>query len=173
MEPFLAPGAPIGETISPLDQLRDIGWTPGSSNIVVHFEDAQGEGFFAPEPLGQNRRDAILHVAEIWGGLLGSGVPIHLDASFDDLDCDDGSAMLAQAGPEFIFESFSGADVLSTWYPGALAEALSGENLSLEDDIDPDASDIHAMFNSGIDDGCIGGGASSTTAVRQRAGRAG
>ena len=29
-------------------------------------------------------------------------------------------------GPRFIFESFSGADILHAWYPGALAESLVG-----------------------------------------------
>ncbi len=86
-------------------------------------------------------------------------MPIHLSVTFDDLPCEDGSATLAQAGPTFIFESFSGADILHAWYPGALAEALSGQNLSVEDDVNPEAGDIHAMFNTGIDNGCLGGGA--------------
>jgi hypothetical protein len=159
MEPFIAPGAPIGETDLTLDQLRDLGWSPGNANVVVHIGDQPGEGFFAPGALGQQRRAAIEHVASIWAGLLQSTVPIHLDVTFDDLSCADGSATLAQAGPSFIFESFSGADVGSTWYPGPLAEALAGQNLSLEDDVDPEAGDIHAMFNSGIDEGCLGGGA--------------
>ena len=158
MEPAIGGNVEIGDLDLTLDQLRDIGWSPGSSNVVVHFGDAQGEGFFAPDPLGQNRRDALLHVASIWGGLLNSGVTIHVDASFDELDCDSESAVLAQAGPQFIFESFAGADVPSTWYPGALAEALSGQNLSLEDDVDPEAGDITATFNTRIDEGCIGGG---------------
>jgi hypothetical protein len=158
MEPFIAPGAPIGEIDLTLEQLHDIGWSPGNASVVVHFGDQPGEGFFAPGALGQQRRAAIEHVASIWAGLLQSTVPIHLDVTFDDLDCGDGSATLAQAGPTFIFESFSGADVGSAWYPGALAESLSGENLSLEDDVDPDAGDVHAMFNSGIDEGCLGAG---------------
>jgi hypothetical protein len=159
MEPFMAPGAPIGETDLSVEQLRDIGWMSGSSTLVVHIEDSPGEGFMEPGSLGAQRRAAIERVAEIWGSLVRSSVPIHLTVSFDDLPCVDGSATLAQAGPTFIFESFSGADILHAWYPGALAEALSGQNLSLEDDVDPEAGDIHAMFNIGIDNGCLGGGA--------------
>lgn len=159
MEPYIAPGAPIGETDLTIEQLRDIGWMAGSSSVVVQIADAPGEGFLVPGSLGAHRRAAIERVAEIWGALLRSSVPIHLEVSFEDLPCDDGSATLAQAGPTFIFESFSGADIVHTWYPGALAESLSGANLSLEDDVDPDAGDIKAMFNTAIDNGCLGGGA--------------
>jgi hypothetical protein len=156
MEPFIAPGAPIGEMDLTANQLLDIGWSPGNSNVVVNFADGPGEGFNAPGPLGLQRRTAMQHVASIWAGILQSPVPIRLDVTFDDLACAEGSATLAQAGPAFIFESFAGADVLSAWYPGALAESLSGANLSIEDDVDPDAGDVHAMFNSAIDNGCLG-----------------
>ena len=158
MEPFIAPGAPIGESDLTIEQLKDLGWASGSSNIVVHYTDAQGQGFSAAGSLGAQRRAAIEHVAEIWSDLLQSTVPIHLDVSFQSMPCGDGSATLAQAGPTFIFESFSGAHIQNAWYPGALAEALSGQNLSLDDDVNPQAGDIHAMFNIGIDNGCLGGG---------------
>jgi hypothetical protein len=159
MEPFISGSAPIGEHDLAVDQLRDIGWSPGTSRVVVHFRDAQGEGFFAPDPLGSQRRAAMQHVAALWSNLLQSSVPINIDVSFDDLDCQGGTGTLAMASPTFIFESFAGADVLSTWYPGALAEALAGANLSLEDDVDPNAGDIKAMFNSRIDQACLGAGA--------------
>jgi hypothetical protein len=159
MEPFIAPGAPIGEMDLTASYLLDIGWSPGSSNVIVNFADGPSEGFNAPGPLGLARRTAMQHVASIWAGILQSPVPIHLDVSFDDLACADGSATLAQAGPAFIFESFTGADVLSAWYPGPLAEALSAANLSLEDDSDPNAGDVHAMFNTAIDNDCLGPGA--------------
>ena len=173
MEPFIGGGTHIGEVDLTVELLRDIGWSTGSSSIVVHFEDAQGEGFFAPEPLGSQRRSAMLHVANLWSDLLQSGVAIHLNVAFDPLPCGEEGATLAQAGPMFIFESFPGADVLSTWYPGALAEALSGENLSLQDDVDPEAGDVHAVFNSAIDEGCLGAGSTfhygvSGTAPAQR-----
>ncbi|MCI0584710.1 MAG: hypothetical protein L0227_17780, partial [Chloroflexi bacterium] len=113
MEPAISGGVAIGDLDLTLDQLRDIGWSPGSSNVVVHFRDAQGEGFFAPEPIGLTRRAAMEHVADLWGGLLESGITIHVDAAFDDLDCGDDGAVLARAGPVFIYESFAGADVQS------------------------------------------------------------
>ncbi len=53
MEPFIAPGAPIGETDLSIEQLRDIGWMSGTSNLVVHIEDTPGEGFLVP---GKSRR---------------------------------------------------------------------------------------------------------------------
>ena len=159
MKPFIAPGAPIGESDLTVEQLKDIGWSSGRSNIVVRFTDPQGQGFNAAGSLGSQRRAAIEHVAEIWSGLLQSTVTIHVEASFQKLPCADGSATLAQAGPAFIFESFSGADIPNAWYPGALAEALSGQNLSIEDDVNPEAAEIHAEFNSAIDSGCLGGGA--------------
>ena len=159
MEPFIAPGTPIGETDLTVEQLRDLGWATGSANVVVHYKDAPGQGFNAPGNLGAQRRAAIERVAEIWGAVVESSVPIHLDVSFQNMSCEDGSATLAQAGPSFIFESFPGADIQHAWYPGALAESLAGRNLSLEDDVDPEAGDIQAMFNIAIDSGCLGGGA--------------
>jgi hypothetical protein len=159
MKPFIAPGAPIGEPDLTVELLEDIGWSPGRSEIVVRFADPQGQGFNAPGSLGAERRAAIEHVAAIWSGLLQSSVPIHVEASFRPLPCSNGSATLAQAGPAFIFESFAGADIQNAWYPGALAEALAGQNLSIEDDVNPEAADIHAEFNSAIDSGCLGAGA--------------
>ena len=160
MEPAIGGGVSIGDIDLTLEQMRDIGWSPGSSNIVVVFDDAPGEGFFAPEPLGGNRRNAFTHVADIWSDLLQSSVPIRVSASFESLECGDGGSVLAQAGPQFIYESFAGAHVSSVWYPGPLAESLSGENLSVEDDVNPDAADIEVTFNSEIDESCAGSGTS-------------
>ena len=107
MEPAIGGGVPIGDLDLTLEQLRDIGWSLGSSNVVIQFDDVQGEGFFAPEPLGSNRRNAIMHVAE----------PVARVAPERRSDPrlrfvrqprvrDDG-AVLAQAGPQFIYESFA------------------------------------------------------------------
>src|SRR5262245_2839326 len=63
MEPFIGPGAEIGELDLTVEQLEDIGWSPGSSRIVVHYRDAPGTGFLAPGTLGDQRRAAIEHVA--------------------------------------------------------------------------------------------------------------
>ena len=172
MEPAIGGNVEIGDLDLTLDQLRDIGWSPGSSNIVGPLRRRpRARVSSLPTRSARTGATPCCTSPSIWGGLLGSGVTIHIDASFDELDCGDDSAVLAQAGPEFIYESFAGADVHSTWYPGALAEALSGQNLSLEDDSDPDASDISATFNSRIDEGCIGGGSFSYNLAGNAPGR--
>ncbi|MGH9225047.1 MAG: hypothetical protein ACRD2W_15005 [Acidimicrobiales bacterium] len=46
-----------------------------------------------------------------------------------------GTGVLAGGSPSFVFRDFDNAPVAGTWYPGPLAEALSGQNLA-EDDPD-------------------------------------
>jgi hypothetical protein len=100
------------------------------------------------------------HVASRWASLLGSPVTIHVDVRFNqNLDCSEADgAVLAAASAAFVFEDFADAPVANTWYPGALAEALSGTNLSLEDDTNPNAGDIRIEANPHIDEGCLGPG---------------
>ena len=158
MEPSVSPSTQAGEIDLTLDHFRDLGWKPGSSNVTIRIQDGAGEGFNAPGVLGDQRRAAIQLVADIWGGFLASNVEINIDVSFDPLTCDSTGATIAQAGPQFIFESFAGAGFSNTWYPGALAEALSGQNLSLEDPPDPDEGEAQATFNEAIDNQCLGAG---------------
>lgn len=156
MEPSASPFL----SFAPLDltqpAMRDLGWRPGSSNITLRVQDPAGMGFNDPE-LGAQRMAAMQFVAQRWGQVLDSDVEINLGVRFSDLPCSENSGVLAQAGTQFIFESFPGAPVQNTWFHGALAESLAGQNLSLEDNPSPNAPDIIAQFNSQIDEDCLGG----------------
>jgi len=92
-------------------------------------------------------------------GLLSSNVPITIAAAFnpgdlvDPLDLDDPanplnctatSAVLGTAGPTTLHGNFAKAPFTNTWYPQALANSLTGKDLS------PDNDDIEALFNSSV-----------------------
>ena len=157
MEPSSSNSLAFGALDLTRRQMFDIGWQGGSSNIEIRIQDADGQGFNDPS-LGAQRRQAIEFAAGIWESALRSNVTINVEVSFSALDCGDGGGVLAQAGPQFIFESFPGAPVGGTWYHGALAEALSGQNLSLQDVSDPIAGELTLTFNSRIDQACLGAG---------------
>jgi hypothetical protein len=127
--------------------------------IQVINEDSPGEGFNDPKPvapvggntgttLGQQRLIAFQHAANIWAGLVSSAVTIRVGATFDPLPCNATGAVLGAAGPTTAFRDFAGALRPNTWYPGALASALSGSDLDAGDD------DISATFNSAIGTTC-------------------
>ena len=157
MEPSSSPGQTFGSLDLTRRQMFDIGWTGGSSNIQLRITDGPGQGF-NDSSLGAQRLQAMQFAAGVWAAALRSPVTLNVEIGFDDLECSNGSGVLAQAGPQFIFDNFPGAPVGGTWYPGALAEALSGQNLSLEDDSNPDAGELALTFNSRIDQGCLGSG---------------
>ena len=157
MEPSNSSNLTFGALDLTRRQMLDIGWSAGNSNIEIRITDGANTGFNDPS-LGAQRRQAIEHAATIWQNALRSNVTINVEVAFSNLDCGDGSGVLAQAGPQFIYESFPGAPIGGTWYPGALAEALSNQNLSLEDDSDPNAGELTLTFNSRVDQACLGSG---------------
>ncbi|MEM1180331.1 MAG: PA domain-containing protein [Acidobacteriota bacterium] len=159
MEPSASPNVPFQALDLTRQLMLDIGWQGGSSTMNVRYTDPAGQGF-NDNSLGATRRQAIEFAVNTWANTLRSSVPINVDVSFSDLPCSNGTGVLAQAGPDFIFENFANAPVGGTFYPGALAEALSGTNLSLQDIADPNAGDLSLVFNSRIDEGCLGGGSS-------------
>jgi hypothetical protein len=174
MEPFASPTVPLGEVDLTLPHFRDLGWPQGSSVITIRVTDPEGEGFNDPTvvaaapdnpggtTLGGQRLAALQWVAGVWAAQLGSSVEINIEAAFDELDCgpnpEDG-AVLAAAGSQFLFFDFPNAPRQGTWYHGALAEALAGENLSTtEDGYPPEAGELIITFNSQIDEECLGSG---------------
>ncbi|MCW8985155.1 MAG: hypothetical protein OQK55_07420 [Thermoanaerobaculales bacterium] len=171
MEPFASPSLRLGEVDLTLPHFRDIGWPQGASVITLRVTDPEDEGFNDPTvvsvapnnpggtTLGGQRLAALQWVAGVWASQLGSGVEINVETSFDELDCgpnpEDG-AVLAAAGAQFLFFDFPNAPRRGTWYHGALAEALAGENLSTtEDAYPPEAGDLIVTFNRQIDEGCL------------------
>lgn len=173
MEPFSSPSLTLGEVDLTLPQMLDIGWREeGGSTITIRVQDGPNSGFnestvVAAAPanpggttLGGQRLAAMEWVAEVWAELLGSSVEINIDARFvDSYECDTGGGVLAAAGSAFLFFDFPNAPRHATWYHGALAESLAGENLSnTEDGFPPNAGDLVIFFNSKIDEECLGPG---------------
>ncbi|HSO22572.1 MAG TPA: PA domain-containing protein [Chondromyces sp.] len=169
MEPTASPAVPFGEVDLTLSHFRDIGWPAGTSSVTIRVKDAADTGFNDPTEvplapanpggttLGGQRLAALQWAADVWAALLGSAIEINVDSEFDELDCDpDEGAVLAAAGARFLFADFTNAPRGGTWYPGALAEALAGENLSsTENGRPPNTGDIIVNFNSSIDEGCL------------------
>lgn len=128
-----------------------------AATIVIQNMNAAGEGFNDPTPaapvggnvgttLGQQRLIAFQAAADIWGATLTSSQTIVIRASFEPLTCTASSAVLGSAGAWNIWRDFAGAGKPNTWYPQALANKLSGTNLSAGDPVD--GQDIRARFNS-------------------------
>ena len=159
MEPSINADLPFGEIDLTREHLEDIGWPFGTSTVTLRVQDPPTSGFNDPD-LGADRLAAMQFVADVYSGILGSDVEINIDVAFANLECGDNGAVLAGASAQFLFEGFEGAPLADTWYPGALAEALAGSNLSLEDNPNANAGDISITFNSAIDTGCLGGDSS-------------
>jgi hypothetical protein len=134
-----------------------------AATFVINNTDSPGEGFNDLTPvspvggnngttLGQQRLNLFQRAADIWGGTIESNVPIIIQASFDPLSCDAGSAILGSAGTITVIRDFPNAPQSGTWYHIALANALAGYDLSPSDD-------IVAQFNSDIDNNnsCLSG----------------
>jgi hypothetical protein len=149
MEPNISSGLDPGDVDLTRQAMRDLGWiTGGGATIDLNFTDGAGEGFNDPA-LGTARRAAMRRAADTWQSVLSSAVTIVVDAAFSPLPCDDDGAVLAQAGAQQAFQ-FEGSPFANTWYQGALAEAITGQNLS------GSANEIVATFNEQIDESCLG-----------------
>lgn len=135
-----------------------------AATITIVNTDASNEGFNDPTPvspvggnpgttIGQQRLNLFQQAADIWGGLLDSGVEIRIQSSFDALSCDAAGAVLGSAGPIVINRDHVGAGFPGTWYHGALSDKQAGT------DLDPGFNDIRARFNSSIDNNanCLSG----------------
>jgi hypothetical protein len=129
--------------------------------IIVNGDDPN-EGFNDATPvapvggnpgttLGQQRLNAFQHAANIWGATLTSDEQIWIIAFFDPLDCTATGAVLGAAGADHYWADTPGAKP-NTWYPAALADKLASA------DLDPNAFDIFALFNSDLGKvGCLTG----------------
>ncbi len=155
MEPSISSDLEIFDVDLTQTAMRDLGWRLGAFNVQVTYTDGANQGFNDPA-LGAARRVALEMAAQVWGTILGSSVNVNVEARFDELTCTETGGTLAQAGPRFTFIDFAGGRP-DTWYPGALAESLAGDNLSIADDPNPDAADLSIIFNTDIDNQCLGG----------------
>ncbi len=142
----------------------------GAATLTIVNTDGPGEGFNDPGPadpdstaggnpgltIGEQRLIAFQYAADVWGAFLDSDTEILVQASFDPLGppsfpaCTTGG-VLGAAGTIQIFSDFPGAELANTWYHGALANKLSGGDLS------PGVDDLVAFFNSDLDNPvCLG-----------------
>jgi hypothetical protein len=142
-----------------------LGSVPALAGAVITIvnADGAGEGFNDTAPatpvggntgttVGQQRLMAFEYAAGIWAALLDSPVEIRVRASFDPMPCTADSAQLGATHPGTVASASSGAPLPDTWYPAALANRLSGM------DVSPDSDDIIATFNSSIGQaGCFEG----------------
>ena len=139
-----------------------------AATIVISNQDGPGEGFNDPTPatpvgsnngtsLGQQRLIAFQYATNIWNATLTSSQTIIIRTSFDPLTCTASSSVLGSAGAYNIWRDFPGAPKPDTWYPQALANKISGSNLSADDPVD--GQDIRARFNSrlGLFPDCLPG----------------
>jgi len=126
------------------------------AQITLDIRDSEGEGFLDATPvdpiggntgttLGEQRILAFEYAIRKFCSILKANGPITAAASFDPLTCDATSAILGAASPEFFVRDFEDSPLAATWYPGALANALSGA------DYYATHPEISATFNSNID----------------------
>jgi hypothetical protein len=99
--------------------------------------DYLGATCFEWDPAAQA---AFSYAAEIWAGMITSGVPIRIDACWASLANPD---QLAYSGA-YVRRDFSGAPMGGTWYDYPLADALAGS------DIDPSVPDVLITYNRGF-----------------------
>jgi hypothetical protein len=111
-----------------------------TASITITSRDAPGVGFNDTTPvaavggnpgttLGAQRMNVYRYVADIWQQSLQSDVVINVSAGWEALTCTSNSAVLGSAGAWNIWHDFKGG-VPGTWYPQALANKLSGSNLT-------------------------------------------
>lgn len=132
-----------------------------AATIVLDNLDGANEGFndnsppFPDQPnnpgttLGGQRLAVFQAAADFWRTRLNSDVVIRISINMDPLPCTAASATLGTAGAIDSFMGFPGAPRANTFYPVALANSLTGEDLT------PDTgainNDISAIFNVDID----------------------
>jgi PA domain len=142
-----------------------------AATIVITSRDAPGVGFNDPTPvapvggnpgttLGEQRFNVYRHVANIWEAAIQSNVTITVSAGWEALTCTATSAVLGSAGAWNIWFDFANG-VPGTWYPQALANKLSGVNLSAgipDDGTGYGNVDIKTQFNVNLGNpGCLDG----------------
>ena len=133
----------------------------GAVTVTVKTNDQGTGGFNDNSPrapvggnpgttLGEQRLKALQHAADIWGAALTSNTEIVIGATWVSLPCEDSGGTLASAGSHSGIRNFPGAPFSNTWYPLALANAVSGS------DRNGATVEIDAEFNLNIGQpGCL------------------
>ncbi|MCA1758152.1 MAG: hypothetical protein LC658_00140, partial [Bacteroidales bacterium] len=92
------------------------------------------------ENLAEEAENALRYAVHIWEGLLLSTVPVNITVKMQHLDAN----ILAQSRPASFFMNFEEAHHKNVYYPVALAEKLSGEEINLRN------PDIICSFNQNL-----------------------
>ncbi len=111
------------------------------ATITIINADSVGEGLndttaFTPvagnraSTLGQARLNAVQHAANLMGSIITSAIDIKVNVEFNSLGGTATSAPLAGASTAFVDRNFTNAPIANTWYPIALAEKISGTNIT-------------------------------------------
>lgn len=136
-----------------------IGAASAATIIPVNM-NAPGVGLNDPTPatpvggnpgttVGEQRQIAYQFAADLWGAVLESEEPIRVQAQFTALNCTATGGVLGSAGARYIQRDFAGA-VPETWYGEALANAITGVDLSVGED------EIASNFNANLGSpGCM------------------
>jgi hypothetical protein len=147
-----------------------------SAQIIVVNGDPPGVGFNDPTPatpaggnpgttVGQQALNVFQRAADVWGSRLQSTQPIQVISFFLPLSCTATSGVLGAAGANWFFRDVPAANggkdlTPGTWYPAALAEKLTRQNIVVVSD-PPDPTDpfeIFSFFNSELGKpGCLTG----------------
>src|SRR6185503_9898538 len=137
----------------------------GQATILIDNGDAPGVGFNDATPvapvggnngttLGQQRLNAFQFAANIWGATLNSGPTITIRANWAAMAWTATRGTLGSAGPRNVARDFSNAPFGGAWYPIALADALTGQDLNTAAN-----PEITATFNLNVGTtGCIQNG---------------
>lgn len=112
-----------------------------AANVIVRFLRSGETGYWGDPALDwpDAASNAVLYAVAIWAAYLNSPVPVKLEACWTGSL---GPGILGHSGAVNYFRDFAGAPVANTWYPVALANALSGS------DLDPTRDDFAMAFSS-------------------------
>ena len=134
------------------------------ARIVIVNSDPAGVGFNDPTPvapvggnpettLGGQRAYLYDYIAKKWSKELPPGPAIKVQATWEALTCTATGAVLGSAGAWSVWRDFPNAPFPATWYSGALANTLAGEDL--DGGTDPE---IISRFNVNLGKpGCLTG----------------
>jgi len=133
-----------------------------AATIVIVNTNAAGVGFNDPTPaapvggnpgttLGQQRLNAFVYAADLWGATVTSPVPIFIDAAFIPLACTANAGTLGSAGSTFLLAGLDPPGKPDRIYGMALTDKIEGF------DVGPGLPDIQARFNSdlGMNANCL------------------
>ncbi|MEE2776902.1 MAG: hypothetical protein VYE73_09100 [Acidobacteriota bacterium] len=109
----------------------------GAATFVLEIDDPPNQGFNDPSSrakvagnpgttLGEQRVFAFEAALQEWGNRLVSRVDVRVKAGWGPLECTNNDGLVGMAGVGRYFRNFPGAPKPKTWYPWALANALSG-----------------------------------------------